>query len=383
MNPSTLIAQADRAAAAGDLQSAHSLLVRACENEEDPALLLRLAGIQRAIGQPQLALASVHRMLASSPRDFTALLMRASLLDQLGMPEAGEAWAHAMVQQPDGDFPAHLADVIERGSVRAAEWTASREAKLQAAMADAEESADAEERRRLERFRSNASRRTKTYHSSPTHFHYPELTEREFHPRRLFPWIERLEEQTATITAEFRTAMAAERAELVPYIDYPDHVPLEQWKTLNRSRDWIAIHLLQSGQRIESNAQHCPATMALIAGFDQPRIEGASPNAMFSLLAPQTAIPPHVGFNNARLVCHLPLVVPEGCWFRVGEQRRDWKVGEAFVFDDTIEHEAMNPSDELRVVFIFDVWNPELSPVERQGVAAMIGSESGAGQGGL
>ena len=98
---------------------------------------------------------------------------------------------------------------------------------------------------------------------------------------------------------------------------------------------------------------------------------------MFSLLAPGTRIPPHVGVSNARLVCHRPLIVPEGCWFRVGAETRYWKRGEAFVFDDTIEHEALNPSDELRIVFIFDIWHPDLSTAEREAVTALIGSEGG------
>ena len=136
-----------------------------------------------------------------------------------------------------------------------------------------------------------------------------------------------------------------------------------------------AIHLFQNGRTIEANARHCPATLELLSRCGQPKIAGASPNAMFSLLGPGIAIPPHVGFNNARLVCHLPLIVPEGCWFRVGAQTRYWRRGEAFVFDDTIEHEAMNPSAELRVVFIFDVWNPNLSLVEREAVKALIESE--------
>ena len=101
---------------------------------------------------------------------------------------------------------------------------------------------------------------------------------------------------------------------------------------------------------------------------------------MFSLLAPHTAIPPHVGVNNTRLVCHLPLIVPEGCWFRVGAETRHWERGKAFVFDDTIEHEALNPSDQLRVVFIFDLWAPALSVSEREAVAAVI-SASGASLG--
>jgi len=64
--------------------------------------------------------------------------------------------------------------------------------------------------------------------------------------------------------------------------------------------------------------------------------------------------------------------VPEGCWFRVGAETRPWEVGKAFLFDDTIEHEAMNPSEKLRVVFIIDAWHPDLSPAERDAVGAVL-----------
>jgi len=69
--------------------------------------------------------------------------------------------------------------------------------------------------------------------------------------------------------------------------------------------------------------------------------------------------------TNTRAIIHLPLIVPEGCGFRVGGETREWKVGEAFAFDDTIEHEAWNNSEELRAVLIFDVWNPYLTRVEQ------------------
>jgi aspartyl/asparaginyl beta-hydroxylase (cupin superfamily) len=111
--------------------------------------------------------------------------------------------------------------------------------------------------------------------------------------------------------------------------------------------------------------------------MDQPDVPGASPNAMFSLLAPRTRIPPHTGVANTRLVCHLPLIVPADCGFRCGATIREWRVGESFVFDDTIEHEAWNDSDELRVVLIIDLWAPALGPREREAVAAVIGA-SGA-----
>jgi aspartyl/asparaginyl beta-hydroxylase (cupin superfamily) len=39
--------------------------------------------------------------------------------------------------------------------------------------------------------------------------------------------------------------------------------------------------------------------------------------------------------------------------------------GQAFVFDDTIEHEAHNPTPHDRAVLILDCWNPYLSDAER------------------
>ncbi len=371
-----LLAAADRALAGQDLARAAALLEESLSAGEDFPVLLRLAGVQRAAGRPHVAIETVHRALALAPLDFTALMMRASLLDRIGDPNAGEAWGHAIAQKPDEALPPQLAAVLAEGERLHAQWLGAKDARWAERMAAAEDRADAEERGRIARFRSNALRRTRPYHSEPTHFHFPGLCEREFHPRSLFPWMAEIEAATDMIAAELDAVMTAERAELVPYVQYAAHQPLDQWRPLNHNPDWTAIHLLRGGRRIEANARHCPQTLALLENLDQPAIAGASPNAMFSLLAPGTAIPPHVGYNNTRLVCHLPLIVPDGCWFRVGAETRDWRRGEAFVFDDTIEHEAMNPSDRLRVVFIFDLWHPDLTIVERDAVAALIGADA-------
>jgi aspartyl/asparaginyl beta-hydroxylase (cupin superfamily) len=64
-------------------------------------------------------------------------------------------------------------------------------------------------------------------------------------------------------------------------------------------------------------------------------------------------------------------VVPEKCTYRVGFDRRTWTEGELLIFDDTIEHTARNDSDQLRVILIFDVWNPLLAPEERDLVRAL------------
>jgi aspartyl/asparaginyl beta-hydroxylase (cupin superfamily) len=46
--------------------------------------------------------------------------------------------------------------------------------------------------------------------------------------------------------------------------------------------------------------------------------------------------------------------------------------GKTLIFDDSIEHEAWNDSEELRVVLLFDIWRPELSTEERNLVAATL-----------
>jgi aspartyl/asparaginyl beta-hydroxylase (cupin superfamily) len=373
--PGTLEEQADRAAAAGQYASARSLLEQALsETAGSFVLWTKLSAMRKSSGDLSGALEAVDRALALSPLDFSALLSRAIILDGLQDSDAGEAFSQALSQMPsDADIPAPMKPAVAYARKRSDEHRQALEQRLLDALPETESSV----RARAERFISNRTRRTRHFHQEPSDFHYPGLPEAEFHDRDLFPGLAEFEQATADIRAEFDALIAAEAAEMVPYIQYPDRVPMRQWKELNHNRSWTAIHLFQNGRVIETNARHCPKTLAAIARMDQPHVAGASPNAMFSLLAPRTRIPPHTGVANTRLVCHLPLIVPPNCGFRVGETKREWKVGEAFVFDDTIEHEAWNDSDELRVVLIIDLWPPALGPADREVVSAVIGA-SGA-----
>ena len=63
----------------------------------------------------------------------------------------------------------------------------------------------------------------------------------------------------------------------------------------------------------------------------------------FPRLEPGAHIPPHSGILNCRLICHLPLIVPPGCWLRVGNETREWEEGKLMIFDDSMEHEAKEP----------------------------------------
>lgn len=372
------LATIDAAAARGALDEAAQLIEQVlAQHGGDAGLYLKLAGLRRAQRQPRRALDAVHGALAITPLDFVALALRAALLERLEPDLAGQAWAEALAQRPAGSLPPGMADAVSTGEALRDAWLAQRQQRFSAVTAPAACAADGDAAWKITRFSSNVLRRTKVWHSEPTHYHYPGLVEREFHPRERFAWLAELEALTPQIRAEMQTAMASNRSELVPYIDYQDFEAVAQWRALNHNPDWTAIHLIKQGLINAANAAACPVTMGLLARLPQPVIAGASPNAMFSLLAPHTVIPAHVGINNARLVCHLPLVVPPGCWFRVGGETRDWREGEAFVFDDTVEHEASNPSDHLRVVLIFDLWHPDLSPPECAAVAALVGADAG------
>jgi ornithine lipid ester-linked acyl 2-hydroxylase len=377
-------AEADRAAAAGSRADARRLLEQVTRAApERLEAWLKLAAMCRADNDLGAALAAVSGALRIDPLGFVPLLLKANLLEAAGRgDEAGEAYGHAIAQRPD-EMPPHLAGPFERAQRLHAAYVERAEQRLAQIGRAFEPALSAAEKRRLARFSSNIVRRTRPWHSEPSHFHYPGLIEREFHDPEDFPWLAELEAAADAIRDEFQRLMASERAELVPYIQYSEDQPLRQWKGLNWNKSWTAIHLFQNGAAIEANARHCPETMRLLERIGQPRIEGRSPNAMFSLLAPRTRIPPHEGVANTRLVCHLPLIVPEGCWFRVGAETRIWEPGKAFVFDDTIEHEAANDSDQLRVVLIFDLWHPGLSPAERDAVTALMAGTTLEGESGL
>jgi aspartyl/asparaginyl beta-hydroxylase (cupin superfamily) len=212
--------------------------------------------------------------------------------------------------------------------------------------------------------------RKQRYESRPSQFLVPQLAPVEFFARDQFPWLDEIEAGTEDIRREFLAVLQADEG-FRPYLTYSADKPMNQFGELNNSARWSAFHLIKDGRVDASGAARCPRTMDLLSRAPQPDQPGRTPAALFSLLKPHTRIPPHTGVSNARVLVHLPLIVPPGCGFRVGNQTREWVPGQALVFDDTIEHEAWNDSDELRVVLIFDIWHPALNESERRLITAM------------
>jgi len=205
--------------------------------------------------------------------------------------------------------------------------------------------------------------RKRVYNQQPTVTHFPRLPAISFFDRKDFPWIADVEAATQGIRGELESLLASSLEDFSPYVKYGPETPLNQWKDLNNSRRWSALFLYQDGRRIEQNIERCPITVTALAPLVD--IPARAPTAFFSRLEPKTRIPAHTGSSNTRLTVHIPLVIQPDCGFRVGSEVRVWELGKALIFDDTIEHEAWNESDQPRVVMIFDIWNPLLTAAER------------------
>ncbi|MEO6198599.1 MAG: aspartyl/asparaginyl beta-hydroxylase domain-containing protein [Sphingomicrobium sp.] len=205
----------------------------------------------------------------------------------------------------------------------------------------------------------------------PSVLYYPYLAQRQFFERDEFDWVSEIEAATPAIREEL-LALIAEGGEFRPYVEDEPNRPRRQFAHLNNDPSWSAFYLWQDSERVDANAERCPRTMQALAKVPLSTIGRRTPVALFSRLEPGAHIPAHHGMLNCRLICHLPIVVPPGCWLRVGNETREWEEGKLLIFDDSIAHEARNPSGELRVVLLFDVWRPEISLAERAGISAIF-----------
>ena len=316
--------------------------------------------------------AAIQRALVLDPKHLVALILRANVLERQGKThEAARASvAIAQVAPPLDRLRPELRPGVSHALAYYEQYGRDFGAFLDRQLEPLYRSFAGEN---LKRFRDSLDimvGRKRLYESRSELYHYPGLPAIEFFERADFPWLDTIELATDEIRDEFLAVLQTEEG-FAPYISYPPGVPLNQWAELNNSPRWSAFHLYKMGKRMDANAARCPRTMAALAVAPQPDQPGRTPSAMFSLLRPRTRIPPHNGVTNVRLVTHLPLIVPEGCGFRVGNETRPWVPGRAWVFDDTIEHEAWNDSDKVRVVLIFDIWHPHLTPPERALITAL------------
>ena len=359
--------RARRLLATGDPSGASALLEQVVVMApRNLTFWLSLAAALRALKRHEAELNALERALALDPTHLVVLLQKGALLDLMGKPRsAGAVYAHALqTLAPGTALPPPVQAHVQHAEKRVRENAVALGAAIDERLASVRRAKAADEHLRFDRCLDRLLGRRRIYTSEPTFMLFPFLRNYEFFARSASPWIEELESATESIRDELLGVLADDKNGLEPYIAFADGLPLRQWKDLNHSRRWSAYFLWNQGRREEAHLARCPRTAAALEKVPQVDIAGRGPTAFFSILDSRTKIPPHTGTTNTRVTVHLPLVVPPGCRFRVGGETREWRVGTAWVFDDTIEHEAWNDSDTARAILIFDVWNPELTQLE-------------------
>jgi aspartate beta-hydroxylase len=360
-----------RMLARGAAEQAHALFTRATASDpKHPTLWANLASSLKALGRREEENDALEKALELEPRHLSALLQRAAFLEASGdLRSAARVYANALVCVPPNiEPPETIRDALKHATHTVATDRAELYEALEEPLAAVRAQYDVKQQPRVDQCIDVLLNARKVFHSQPTWMHFPELPAIEFFDRAHFPWLNALESQWEAIRAELLEVLVTDQDGLQPYIDFQLSAPLDQWRNLNKSRSWSAYFLWNQGVALSEHMARCPVTTQALEVPGRPTIHARAPTAFFSLLDPKTRIPPHTGVTNTRLTVHLPLIVPEGCGFRVGGTTREWVPGQAWVFDDTIEHEAWNDSDSPRAVLIFDIWNPLLTEAERAAI---------------
>ena len=348
---------------------AEKLFVQAVElDPAASALWLNVATARRAQANDAGELAALDAAIDVDRRDFMAWLRKAELHQRTGDgASALSAWSAVLQLAAQADqLPPGLSAIIEGGREFVAQSTARVADAVENGIASLTAALDETERRRSHAFVDLALGRRRAFVNQCEGLYYPFLPADEFFDRHHFPWMPTIESATDDIRDELMALLDDPGEALRPYVQMDKGLPNNQWTPLDRSLDWSACFLWEYGQPNQTVLDRCPVTASVLDALPYARMPDRSPSAFFSILKPQTHIPAHTGVTNVRSIVHLPLIVPAGCSFRVGGETREWHEGQAFAFDDTIEHEAWNDSDELRAVLIFDVWNPHLSIREQE-----------------
>ncbi len=367
-HPAVLNELGVRMLARGAPEQAQALFARATSAQpQHPALWANLASSLKALGRRAEELDAIEKALEIEPRHLSALLQKGAYLEEAGDPRnAARAYQNALDCLPPGaEVPLNVKDALAKAKSVVDADRAALTAALEGPLAEIRARHGGAQQQRVEQCLDTLLGNRRVFHSSPTWMYFPQLPEIEFFERAQFPWLDDIESATPEIRAELLRVLVADREGLQPYIDFPSSMPLDQFRELNRSRRWSAYFLWNQSEAVAGHIARCPATARALEKVPRCRIERRAPTAFFSILDAKTRIPGHTGITNTRLTVHLPLVVPPDCGFRVGGTTREWVPGQAWVFDDTIEHEAWNESDTPRAILIFDIWNPLLTEAER------------------
>jgi hypothetical protein len=178
---------------------------------------------------------------------------------------------------------------------------------------------------------------------------YPGLTSKPIYEPDKFSVVKDLEDNFLTI-----------KNEVAALSDKSFHRESEQ---IVRQGNWDVYMLYEQGLKNEENCAALPTVASIVEQHSCIRKSGGL--IYLSRLGPQSTVAAHNGPVNYRLRLHLGIHIPIGdCGMRVEDTVSAWQEGKCVVFDDFLEHEVWNRTDEERIVLLLDLWHPDLSSQE-------------------
>ena len=364
----------------GDLHRSLSLMHRAvAANPNNPVSNHHLARVQDSLGNLPVATEAHRRSVQLRPDFHVARLYLGEILERAGdMNSAVIQYVRALQDaQTSGRWlnpattPEPLQPLIQHAvlAVRNGRRTAFAEL-LEPLVKKYGATALLRVHRTIDVYLNEATAIPSDHRQQPKFLYFPDLPTTPYFDRDLFPWITELELHTQDIRGELKKMLRSDTGRERVFDN--EVTESENLRGVQVAPSWNGYYFYRHGERREDNCAACPITAKILDGLPLSRVNKHGPEVLFSVFTPGTHLLPHRGVTNTRLVSHLPLIVPRDCALNVGGEIHRWKESEVVVFDDTYEHEAWNRSDQIRVVLIFDIWNPYLTEVERAAIADLI-----------
>jgi aspartate beta-hydroxylase len=357
----------------GDPRSARDLFLRAAQaGQADIPVMLGLAYACRALQDWAGMAASADRVLTIDPRNLRALIMKGDSLEQVGDTRGAAAYYRAAVRAapPANQLPPDLVQELGRAQQVSDQFTKRYDEHMRSWLKSKGLHAEMQPDTRFGQSLDILLGRQRVFVQEPRYFYFPQLAQKPFFDRADFPWLDALEAAVPAIRSELDEVLRDETA-FTPYIPGDANRPNPD-RPLAGNPAWSAFHLWRSGDLDAAHAERCPQTIAALANVPLAQMPKRAPTALFCKLAARTHIPPRNGLINTRLIVHLPLIVPGTCRLRVGSEVRELQEGRAWVFDDSIEHEAVNESDAARVMLVFDIPRPDITEEEHRNVGTVL-----------
>lgn len=134
-----------------------------------------------------------------------------------------------------------------------------------------------------------------------------------------------------------------------------------------------ALALYRAGEADGPALARSPRTAQALATLDLADVEGYSPMVEFVVIPAGASIQSRFGPTNGRVIGQLVLQAPDNdARLLVGDEARAYAAGDLIVFDDSFRHSIENDGADDLHLLIFDLWNPQLTPAERQAFAAVL-----------